>query len=109
MQTELQTAVFQATLERRRKVLVLSETVRRYDQVEVFEVLGPKRTGEWFLARVTWVDYVAGAYVASIDVVTRTLKSMLIPATDRPTRPDAPRSIAADIEAVEIDFEGDVD
>lgn len=106
METELQTAVYQAMLERRRKVLVLPSIVRRFDRVEVFEVLGTKRTGDWVIACVTWVDYVAGAYVASVDVVTRTLKSMLIPSADRPTRPDAPHSISL---ADDDEFEGEVD
>jgi hypothetical protein len=89
--------VYQAVVDRRRKVLVLPASVgrlKRHDGVRVVETLNGEETGQWCLARVTWSEVTEDERwnVVSVEVVTPTLKGIgPLPSDEVPTRPDLPR------------------
>lgn len=99
--------IYQALIARRRKALILpaagAPPFRRHDGVRVTEVrippagVGgpPEPTGEWCLARVTWVEYTDDRMwvVLSVEPVTPTLVGIgppPHPSQDPPTRPETP-------------------
>jgi hypothetical protein len=91
---ELPLPVYQALVDRRRKVIVLPSSAgafRRHDAIRVIETLNGEQTNNWCLARVTWSETTEDHAwsVLSIEPVTPTLHGLgPIPSDDLPTRPD---------------------
>lgn len=104
LELRLNLPVYQAILDRRRKVLILAAHAgrfKRYDAIRVLEVQQSRDlqgtaelTGNWCFARVTWSEMTEDNKwsVLSIEPVTPTLEGIGPPAPsdDTPTRPDSP-------------------
>jgi len=97
VEQELPLPVYQALVDRRRKVLILPAStgrLRRHDGVRVLETLQGEQTGQWCLARVTWSEVTEDEkwLVVSVEVVTPTLQGIgPLPSDEIPTRPDLPK------------------